>query len=71
MTAGFVLGGMSSGWADGKPAVGRAWPGALCESAIVLDEMDKASGADKRYDPWGRCINCSKKRRRPGLSMKA
>ncbi|MGZ5577114.1 MAG: AAA family ATPase, partial [Methylobacter sp.] len=55
MTAGFVLGGMSSGWADGKPGrlVEALARGHFANPLIVLDELDKASGADKRYDPLG------------------
>lgn len=54
MTASFVLGGMSSGWAEGKPgkvveAIARSCVG---NPIMVLDEIDK-SGGDKRYDPLG------------------
>lgn len=54
MTAGFVLGGMSSGWADGKPGrvVEALARGHSANPLIVVDEMDKAGG-DKRYDPLG------------------
>jgi ATP-dependent Lon protease len=54
MTAGFVLGGMSSGWADGKPGrvVEALARGHFANPLIVLDELDKAGG-DKRYDPLG------------------
>jgi len=54
MTAGFVLGGMSSGWADGKPGrlVEALARGHFANPLILLDELDKASG-DKRYDPLG------------------
>jgi len=56
MTAGFVLGGMSSGWSDGKPGkivetLARANPH-IANPLVVLDECDK-SGGDKRYDPLG------------------
>jgi len=56
MTAGFVIGGMSSGWSDGKPgkvveALARSRPH-IANPLIVLDECDK-SGGDKRYDPMG------------------
>ncbi|MFA6272658.1 MAG: AAA family ATPase [Patescibacteria group bacterium] len=54
MTAGFVLGGMSSGWADGKPGrvVEALARGHRANPLIVIDEIDK-SGGDKRYDPLG------------------
>jgi ATP-dependent Lon protease len=54
MTAGFVLGGMSSNWADGKPGrvVEALARGRHANPLIVIDEMDKAGG-DKRYDPLG------------------
>jgi ATP-dependent Lon protease len=54
MTAGFVLGGMSSGWADGKPGrvVEALARGLRANPLIVMDEMDKVGG-DKRYDPLG------------------
>jgi ATP-dependent Lon protease len=54
MTAGFVLGGMSSGWSDGKPGrvVEALARGHFANPLIVLDEMDKAGG-DKRYDALG------------------
>ncbi|MGZ4996592.1 MAG: AAA family ATPase [Methylobacter sp.] len=54
MTAGFVLGGMSSGWADGKPGrvVEALARGHRANPLVVVDEMDK-SGGDKRYDPLG------------------
>jgi hypothetical protein len=54
MTAGFVLGGMSSGWSEGKPGrvVEALARGHYANPLIVLDEMDKAGG-DKRYDPLG------------------
>jgi ATP-dependent Lon protease len=54
MTAGFVIGGMSSGWADGKPGkvVEALARGLKANPFIVLDEIDK-SGGDKRYDPLG------------------
>jgi ATP-dependent Lon protease len=54
MTAGFVLGGMSSNWADGKPGrvVEALARGRHANPLIIIDEMDKAGG-DKRYDPLG------------------
>ncbi|MGZ5017851.1 MAG: AAA family ATPase [Methylobacter sp.] len=54
MTAGFVLGGMSSGWSDGKPGrvVEALARGHFANPLIVLDELDKAGG-DKRYDALG------------------
>jgi ATP-dependent Lon protease len=54
MTAGFVLGGMSSNWADGKPGrVSEALArGHRANPLIVIDELDK-SGGDHRYDPLG------------------
>ncbi|OAH97934.1 hypothetical protein A1342_21870, partial [Methylomonas methanica] len=53
-TAGFVLGGMSSGWSEGKPGkvvevLARERRG---NPLIVVDELDKVA-ADKRYDPLG------------------
>ncbi len=53
-TAGFVISGMSSGWAEGKPgkvveALARGRKG---NPMIVVDEIDKAGG-DKRHDPLG------------------
>lgn len=52
MTAGFVLGGMSSGWSEGKPGrvVESLARGQRANPLIVVDEMDKAGG-DKRYNP--------------------
>jgi ATP-dependent Lon protease len=54
MTAGFVLGGMSSGWAEGKPGrVVESLARSRCANPlIVCDELDKCGG-DKRYDPLG------------------
>jgi ATP-dependent Lon protease len=54
MTAGFVLGGMSSGWAEGKPGrVVETLARSRCANPlVVMDEMDKSRG-DKRYDPLG------------------
>jgi ATP-dependent Lon protease len=54
MTAGFVLGGMSSGWAEGKPGrVVEALARSRCANPlVVVDELDKSQG-DKRYDPLG------------------
>ncbi|MGZ4955092.1 MAG: AAA family ATPase [Methylobacter sp.] len=54
MTAGFVLGGMSSGWSEGKPGriVEALARGHYANPLIVVDEIDKAGG-DKRYDPLG------------------
>lgn len=54
MTAGFVIGGMSSNWADGKPGkiVEALARGHKANPLIVLDEIDK-TGGDKRYDPLG------------------
>ncbi len=53
-TAGFVLGGMSSNWADGKPGkiVDVLSTGRLANPMIVVDEIDKAA-TDSRYDPLG------------------
>jgi len=53
-TAGFVLSGMSSGWADGKPGkvVEALARGRRGNPMIVVDELDKAGG-DKRHDPLG------------------
>lgn len=53
-TAGFVLSGMSSNWADGKPGkvvetLARERRG---NPLIVVDEIDKIGG-DNRYDPLG------------------
>ena len=57
MTAGFVIGGMSSNWADGKPGkvVEALARGHKANPYIVLDELDKAGG-DKRYDPLARAF---------------
>jgi hypothetical protein len=54
MTAGFVLGGMSSGWAEGKPGrVVESLARSRCANPLILcDEVDKCGG-DKRYDPLG------------------
>jgi ATP-dependent Lon protease len=54
MTAGFVIGGMSSGWADGKPGkvVQALARGKRANPLYVVDEIDKVGG-DKRYDPLG------------------
>jgi ATP-dependent Lon protease len=54
MTAGFVVGGSSSNWADGKPGkvVEALARGLKANPLITLDELDK-SGGDKRYDPLG------------------
>ena len=54
MTAGFVIGGSSSGWSEGKTgrvveALARYHVG---NPLIVIDECCK-SGGDKRYDPLG------------------
>ncbi|MGZ6330692.1 MAG: AAA family ATPase, partial [Parachlamydiaceae bacterium] len=54
MTAGFVIGGSSSGWSEGKTgrvveALARFHVG---NPLIVIDECCKAGG-DKRYDPLG------------------
>jgi hypothetical protein len=54
LTAGFVIGGMSSSWADGKPgriveALARSQ---TANPLMVLDELDKGKG-DSRYDPFG------------------
>jgi ATP-dependent Lon protease len=53
-TAGFVLGGLSSSWADGKPGmvVQSLAKGRRADPLIVLDEIDKVGG-DHRYDPLG------------------
>lgn len=54
VTAGFVLGGMSSGWADGKPGkiVEALARGQKANPLILIDEIDKIS-SDQRYDPLG------------------
>ncbi|WP_333875758.1 AAA family ATPase [Methylobacter sp.] len=54
ITAGFVLGGMSSGWSEGKPGriVEALARGHNANPLIVVDEIDK-SGGDQRYDPLG------------------
>jgi hypothetical protein len=54
MTASFVLGGMSSGWAEGKPGKIVEAMARSCQGNVlyVLDEIDK-TGGDKRYDPLG------------------
>ena len=54
MTAGFVIGGMSSNWSDGKPGrvIEALARGHRANPLIVIDEIDKAGG-DNRYDPLG------------------
>lgn len=54
VTAGFILGGMSSSWAEGKPGrVIETLARTQCANpVIVLDELDKAT-VDARYDPLG------------------
>ena len=54
MTAGFVIGGMSSNWSDGKPGrvVEALARGHRANPLIVIDECDK-TGGDRRYDPLG------------------
>ncbi|WP_198244447.1 AAA family ATPase [methane-oxidizing endosymbiont of Gigantopelta aegis] len=54
MSAGFVLVGMSSNWAEGKPGkvVEALAIGHYANPLMVLDEIDKADG-DPRYDPLG------------------
>ncbi|MGZ8181334.1 MAG: AAA family ATPase [Methylobacter sp.] len=54
VTAGFVLGGMSSNWADGKPGkiVESLARGKKSNPLILIDEIDKVGG-DHRYDPLG------------------
>lgn len=54
ITAGFVLGGMSSNWSDGKPGkiVEALARGHKANPLILLDEIDKAGG-DSRYDSFG------------------
>ncbi len=54
MTAGFVIGGMSSNWADGKPGkiVEALARGHKANPLILVDEIDKVGG-DHRYDPLG------------------
>jgi ATP-dependent Lon protease len=54
VTAGFVIGGMSSGWHDGKPGmvVQALARGKRANPLYVVDEIDKV-GADRRYDPLG------------------
>ena len=53
VTAGFVLGGMSSNWADGKPGkiVEALARGKKANPLILIDEIDKIG--DSRYDPLG------------------
>ncbi len=54
VTAGFVLGGMSSSWSDGKPGkvVESLARGKISNPLILLDEIDK-TGEGHRYDPLG------------------
>lgn len=54
ITAGFVIGGNSSSWAEGKPGkvVEALARGHRANPLIVMDEIDK-TGGDKRYDPLG------------------
>jgi ATP-dependent Lon protease len=50
MTAGFVLSGMSSGWAEGRPGrvVESLARGHRANPLILIDELDKPGG-DKKY----------------------
>lgn len=54
MTAGFVIGGSSSSWGEGKPGkVAKAFAvGRHANPLFVVDEIDKAGG-DQRYDSVG------------------
>lgn len=54
MTAGFVIGGSSPTWTEGKPGrvVESLARSKLANILTVVDECDKAGG-DKRYDPLG------------------
>ena len=53
-TAGFVLAGSSSTWAEGKPGLvsDSLRKSDVANPIIFLDEIDKASG-DSKYDPLG------------------
>lgn len=54
MTAGFILSGSSSKWAEGTygKVVQSLATGKRANPLLLLDEVDKAGG-DKRYDPLG------------------
>lgn len=54
MTAGFVLSGNSSGWAEGKygKVVLSFAQGQRANPLLLIDEIDKVGG-DTRYDPLG------------------
>lgn len=54
-TAGWVLAGSSTTWADGKPGgvANLLVNGATANSVLFLDEIDKAGGGERRYDPLG------------------
>lgn len=54
ITAGFVIGGMSSSWADGKPGrvVQTLAQSQRANPMILLDELDKTDN-NNRYDPIG------------------
>lgn len=53
-SAGFVLAGSSSSWAEGKPGLvsNSLRKRKVSNPIILLDEIDKASG-DAKYDPLG------------------
>jgi ATP-dependent Lon protease len=54
VSAGFVLSGSSTSWAEGKPGLvsDSRRNSNVANPIILLDEIDKASG-DARYDPLG------------------
>jgi ATP-dependent Lon protease len=67
VTAGFVLGGMSSNWSDGKPGkiVESLARGHKANPLILVDEIDKIAG-DHRYDPLGALYQLNHPRLKPG-----
>ncbi len=54
LTAGFVLSGMHSSWADSKPGIVFSHlidNDKVANPILLLDELDKASSLDGRHDP--------------------
>lgn len=56
LTAGFILSGMHSAWADAKPGLVFSQlidVGMAANQILLLDEIDKAAAIDGRHDPLG------------------